>query len=96
MGIEDLDDLDLIYETYRPRGVGGVSPVQTYPAVRIIHKPTGLEAICQEHKNQQSNKVQALDELRELVHQRATQRCAKCHEWRPDDDYLCERCRSLQ
>lgn len=93
--MDDLKPTDLIYETYSPHGVGGANG-QTYPAVRITHKPTGLEAICQKHESQLSNQIQALYDLRELVHQRAIQRCAKCHEWRPDDDYLCERCRSFQ
>jgi len=57
---------DLKYETYRGSGPGGQNVNKNDTAVRITHKPTGIQA-CSEIKSQAQNKVLALSALRARI-----------------------------
>ena len=58
MRIEDLQFLN-----WPPMQDGVVSK-----GVKIIHKPTGKEVVCTEHRAQYKNKEEALSKLEALVY----------------------------
>ena len=61
----DLSEVDIIAST--SQGAGGQSVNTTYSAIQVLHKPTGIRAQCQDERNQQQNKVKALDMLTSRV-----------------------------
>jgi peptide chain release factor 1 len=61
----DLGEVDIIAST--SQGAGGQSVNTTYSAIQVLHRPTGIRAQCQDERNQQQNKIKALEMLTSRV-----------------------------
>ena len=70
---EDLDveinDDDIRIDTYRSSGAGGQHINKTDSAVRMVHKPTGIVATCQNGRSQHENRATALMTIRARVYE---------------------------
>ena len=66
----DIKPEDLIVETKRASGAGGQHINKTDSAVRMVHKPTGLVATCQNGRSQHENREEALRILKSRLYQR--------------------------
>ena len=55
---------DCRVETYRASGPGGQKRNKTSSAVRLTHRPTGLNAIAEESRSQHQNRARALRRIR--------------------------------
>ncbi len=61
----DLKDVEITAST--SQGAGGQSVNTTYSAIKVKHIPTGIEAQSQDERNQQQNKLRALQVLTSRV-----------------------------
>ena len=60
----DIDPGDLRIDIYHASGHGGQNVQKVATAVRIIHNPTGIVAICQDERSQLKNRQRAMAVLR--------------------------------
>lgn len=66
----DIKPDDLIVETKRASGAGGQHINKTDSAIRMVHKPTGLVATCQNGRSQHENREEALRVLKSRLYQK--------------------------
>ena len=62
-----LNPKDLLLSAYPPAPTGGMQTGRMPNGVKIVHIPTGLFAVCENHRHQHRNKEAALAELEAKV-----------------------------
>ena len=70
----DLRPEDIEMQVYRSSGAGGQHINKTSSAVRLIHKPTGIVAACQEERSQVQNREKCMQMLASKLYELEQQR----------------------
>ena len=65
--VENFDERDIKFETFRSGGKGGQNVNKVETGVRAIYVPNGLAAVCTEERSQLLNKQRAIKKLREAM-----------------------------
>ena len=65
---------DIEMQVYRSSGAGGQHINKTSSAVRLIHKPTGIVAACQEERSQVQNREKCMQMLASKLYELEQQR----------------------
>lgn len=73
----ELKEEDLEIQTSKSSGAGGQHINKTESAIKIIHKPTGIFAECQDERSQTKNKERALELLKKKITQKLQEKSEK-------------------
>ncbi|MBI2867988.1 MAG: peptide chain release factor 1 [Chloroflexi bacterium] len=65
----DVNPNDLRIDIFHAGGHGGQNVQKVATAVRIIHVPTGITAVCQDERSQLKNKMKAMSVLRARLYE---------------------------